>query len=207
MNAKTIYLLLLGFFVLTALFLFETSTQSDFTEASKVSLPNQSLSDDTDDKSAVVMTTLSNDEQTSLTKKMVFLSPKTPRVLELRNQIMIPVQKMQEADMVVMGDAMSELAKMRSQEATNVLAELLFADKQTYFKSYYIKGLWHSSFSYQVMGYLYRLLESTPEPLNGAIYQDEDLVVFQDWWLKNKDHLVFRDPNKPVPMPRGMRGN
>jgi hypothetical protein len=210
MNQKTLYLLLLVSLCSVCVFIFRKADgpKIDATTSLENAATNASAVADQTTEATSRPASLQQDEPKVVAEKPIFAPPVTPRIQELRKDVVRPVREMKDdADMVRMGDAMGELSRMRNIEATNVLAELLFANKQEYFSIRYINGVRHSSFSYQVMLELYCTLEGTPEPLDGAVHHDADLPIFQDWWLKNKDHLVFRDPKKPVPMPWGMRGD
>lgn len=130
----------------------------------------------------------------------LFAPVTTPHVRDLRRKILKPVREIKAwSDMIEQGDAMDEISKLRTAEAAGVLAELLFSETSEYFKVEVIDGNRQSSFSFQVMLFLHIMLENTPAPKNGGFYDQEDIPIWQGWWRINKDKLVFRDLEKPVP--------
>lgn len=138
-----------------------------------------------------------------------FTQPPTfPRVTDahlakLRQDILIPAPQVNRDQNLALqqDDAMAELAKVRTIESVNVLAELLFAPEDRFFSVRQVDGVRLYSRSFSCMLYLYKLLEGAPPPVNGAFWEMPDLAVWRNWWLENKDNLVFRDPSKPVPLP------
>lgn len=138
--------------------------------------------------------------------EVVFVVPTDPKIQELRLSVLKPIREIKNwSDVMAQGDAMAELEKLRTPEAADVLAELLFADKASFYKVERINGKRQSSFSYQVMTYLYKMLRNSPEPLNGELYGDEDIPNWRTWWTLNHDKLSIRDLKEPVPLPSGMR--
>jgi hypothetical protein len=136
----------------------------------------------------------------------VFVPATTPRIIELRRDVLLPVREIKQwSDVMRQGDAMSELSKLHTAEAAGVLAELIFSNRPEYFKVEWINGKKQSSMSFMAMHYLYRMIENTPQPVDGAVYGVADLSNWQDWWKQNHDHLMFRDPKKPIRLPPAMR--
>jgi hypothetical protein len=135
-----------------------------------------------------------------------FNLPTDPKLLSLRKLLLQPWREVQtEGDAARQQTAMADLYRLRTPEAANLLAELLFADKATYYDIDYVNGQEEMTVSYSVMIYLYKMLENAPMPVDGQIFGDADLPVWQAWWHANHDKLVFRDPKKPLPVPPGLR--
>lgn len=131
--------------------------------------------------------------------------PTDPQLLLLRKQLLRPWRELHnEADASSQESAMWDMLQMRNRDAANLLAELLFADKETYFHKTTQEGQVLYSRSYLVMTYLHKMLENSPQPLDGIDYDDQDFPVWRDWWRTNQDKLVFRAPGKPVPLPPGL---
>lgn len=148
--------------------------------------------------------TVQNDA--SKAPEFVFVVPADPKLQKLRLSLLKPVREIKDwSDVMAQGDAMAELEKLRTPEAAAVLAELLFADKVSFYKIERINGKRQSSFSYQVMRYLYKMLRNSPEPLNGELYGDDDIPIWRTWWTLNHHKLSIRDSKEPVPLPSGMR--
>ena len=132
----------------------------------------------------------------------LFVPITTPRIAELRSEILKPLSEIKDwSNATNQSDAMGEIAKIRTPEAASVLAELLFAKKEEFFKVETINGEKQFSFSFECMHYLYTMLEGVPLPVEGDLYLDKDVLIWQKWWLQNKDRLVFRDVKKVAPFP------
>jgi hypothetical protein len=208
MRYRLIYVfLLVAFAAVFSIFVWHSGKKSgDPNQAS--ALPGMDKASSRPAALAEAPPTLKSTVQTDPPKapEVVFVVPADPKLQELRLSVLKPVREIKDwSDVMAQGDAMAELEKLRKPEAAAVLAELLFAEKASFYKIERINGKRQSSFSYQVMTYLYKMLRNSPEPLNGELYGDDDIPIWRTWWALNHNKLSIRNIQDPVPLPSGMR--
>lgn len=139
---------------------------------------------------------MSTDDQVQF-PSVNFKLPADPFLADLRRKVIVPWREVKShSDAFRQQTAISDLSKMRNKEAANILAELLFSDRNAFYRVVNEGGSKSYSVSYTVMIYMEKMLESTPDPVDGRNFGEADIQVWRKWWSDNHDNLTFKKSSR-----------